>query len=161
MPQCLRKFVFSYLGPLVGTKSKKNMHLVNTSRKNNSKKSRTNGNCELKTMKLIQNETVPDTELNDCEQNRVKETHILHDHEHADFDEHGDQTPLYDPEAIEVNSMEWQRAAQILDRFVLLIAVILSVLTFGGIFIQAPRVREELLGTTQVSLEEKILLHNR
>lgn len=152
MPNCLRKLIFTYLGRIVGIKSKPYPPLPST-RKNNQKNG-PNGNCELKTMKLIQNETL-ESELNDS--NHIKETHILDDHETADFDRHGDENlDENDPDVMEANSVEWQKAARILDRFVLVVGVLLSVFTFGAIFIQAPRVRNGLLGTTVKSLEQSL-----
>ena len=40
------------------------------------------------------------------------------------------------------NSKDWQMAAHILDRVILVLAIFVSVVTFVALFVQAPRVRE-------------------
>lgn len=156
MPNCLRKLVFTYIGPLVGIKNKSS---VTESPRKGKNRNGSSNNFELKSLKLIQNENL-ENELNDCE-NNVRESHILDDREPTDRTDENRPILPNEVDEMESNSMEWQRAAQVLDRFILVIAVILSMLTFGAIFIQAPRVRQGLLGTTTKSLEEDFNLWSK
>lgn len=80
-------------------------------------------------------------------QSSIRETPILDDHvEHKQQGKY-----VFDPvdelrdheEMIRFNNhMDWQMAAKILDRVVLILGILISFATFLGIFLQAPRVRE-------------------
>ncbi|KAK3699895.1 hypothetical protein QZH41_016559, partial [Actinostola sp. cb2023] len=150
MPTCLRTIIFSYLGPIVRLRNKAQKFAPSSSKLNSNCST---GNCELKTLKLLQNESMTNDAINtDCDINHLRETSILDDRETTD--DHG-HDGSYDPQVIEANSIEWQRAARILDRFVLLVAIIICLCTFGAIFIQAPRVRAGLFGTSIITLEQQ------
>ena len=80
-------------------------------------------------------------------QSSIRETPILNDH--AEPKQQGKY--VFEPvselrdheEMIRFNNhMDWQMAAKILDRVVLILGILISFATFLAIFLQAPRVRE-------------------
>lgn len=80
-------------------------------------------------------------------QSSIRETPILDDH--VELKQQGKY--VFDPvdelrdheEVMRIkNHMDWQMAAKILDRVVLILGILISFGTFLGIFLQAPRVRE-------------------
>ena len=80
-------------------------------------------------------------------QSSIRETPILDDH--VELKQQGKY--VFDPldelrdheEIMRIkNHMDWQMAAKILDRVVLILGILISFGTFLGIFLQAPRVRE-------------------
>lgn len=79
-------------------------------------------------------------------QNSVRETPILNDH--VDNKQQGKYIfepvdELQNEEMIKMNNhMDWQMAAKILDRVVIILGILISFATFLAIFLQAPRVRE-------------------
>jgi hypothetical protein len=169
MPSWLRKSIFSLLGPIVNLKKTKTQDKFlrrNTKRSDgnsNDKEHYVKGNCELKSLNLLQNDSVS----NECESrnecqcgknlNNIRETQILDDTDHNAGQEHRSRVEDHnDRENIDSNVIEWQQAARILDRFILLLAITVSVCTFAAIFIQAPRVKAQLFGHSIITIEEKL-----
>lgn len=116
--------------------------------------------CEMRKMSVI-NETK--CEANGCcsdagqppsliqrtrsrTQSSVRETPILNDH--VDHKQQGKYVfepvdEMHTEEMIRMNNhMDWQMAAKVLDRVVLILGILISFATFLAIFLQAPRVRE-------------------
>ena len=172
MPRWLNRLMFNVLGPLVrikyepiGTRGKtkrksrkgfiveENCDLTQLSENSYS------APCEMRKMSII-NETK--REGNGCcsdvgqpsllqrtrsrTQSSVQETPILNDH--VDHKQQGKYVfepvdELRNEEMIRMNNhTDWQMAAKILDRVVLILGILISFATFLGIFLQAPRVRE-------------------
>ena len=72
------------------------------------------------------------------------ETPLLSDREaNSHHHEHGILEPDHEKQDDELNKnrADWQMAAKILDRLVLVLGIVISIATFLAIFLQAPRVR--------------------
>lgn len=169
MPGWLKRLMFNILGPIVRIKytpqtSKKTRR---TSRKNlveenfdltSQSDASYSGPCELRKMNVV-NETVcegngrcgedfqplPIQRMRDRTRSSTRETPILNDHvvekqQGKYVFEQVDSSR--EAEELLNNNMDWQMAAKILDRVVLILGILISVATFLAIFLQAPRVRE-------------------
>lgn len=172
MPRYLRKLVFSFVGPIVGIKKHKNLSksekLLRRSHKRSNGKSKDNehfmkgNNCELKSLSLLQNDSIssvnePKNEFQRGKNhNNIRETHILAESDDNTADQK-DRRNDAEKELAEIYAKEWQEAARILDRLVLLVAIILCVCTFGAIFVQAPRVQENLFGEPAITEEQRLI----
>lgn len=170
MPRWLKRLMFNILGPLVRIKyepignTKKKKSRKSFIVKENCDLTQLSENpysapCEMRKMSII-NETK--CEENGCcsdvgqqsllqrtrsrTQSSVRETPILNDH--VDHKQQGKYVfepvdELHTEEMIKMNNhMDWQMAAKILDRVVLILGILISFATFLAIFLQAPRVRE-------------------
>lgn len=170
MPRWLKRLMFDILGPLVRIKyepigkTKKKKSRKSFIVKENCDLAQLSENsysapCEMRKMSII-NETK--CEGNGCcsdvgqpsllqrtrsrTQSIVRETPILNDH--MDHKQQGKYMfepvdELHTEEMIKMNNhMDWQMAAKILDRVVLILGILISFATFLAIFLQAPRVRE-------------------
>ena len=169
MPKWLKRLMFNVLGPLVRIKYKSIGKTKRKSRKSfiveencdltQLSENSYSGPCEMRKMSII-NETKCDG--NGCcsdvsqssllqrtrskTQSSVRETPILN--EHVDHKQQGKYVfepvdELHTDEMIRINNhMDWQMAAKILDRVVLILGILISFATFLVIFFQAPRVRE-------------------
>ena len=171
MPRWLKRLMFNVLGPLVRIKYEPLGKTNRKSRKRKSfiveencdlvqlSENSYSGPCEMRKMSII-NETK--CEGNGCcsdvsqpsllqrtrsrTQGSVRETPILNDH--VDHKQQGKYVfepvdELHTDETTRMNNhMDWQMAAKILDRVVLILGILISFATFLAIFLQAPRVRE-------------------
>lgn len=171
MPSWLKRLMFNVLGPLVSIKYEPIGKTNRKSRKRKNfivqencdlaqlSENSYSGPCEMRKMSII-NETK--CEGNGCcsdagqpsllqrtrsrTQGSIRETPILNDH--VDHKQQGKYVfepmdELHTDETIRVNNhMDWQMAAKILDRVVLILGILISFATFLAIFLQAPRVRE-------------------
>ena len=74
--------------------------------------------------------------------NRIGETDPLIDRETLLFNHPVTESENSEAGEMAKNSKDWQMAAHILDRVILVLAIFVSVVTFVALFVQAPRVRE-------------------
>lgn len=169
MPNWMKTFMFRILRPLVRIKYKSQP--TNKFKRNSCKQflieencelSEITGNpysgpCEVRKMTTINeasceengscNEVqqhVPLQRTRSRRQNSIHETPILNDHagnHHQGKYIFGADDELRENELTN-NHTDWQTAAKILDRVVLILGILISVATFLAIFLQAPRVRE-------------------
>lgn len=165
MPNWLKAVMFRVLGPIV--RIKYNYKLTNKSKRKckrfliqeNCELSENTGNsfsgpCELRKMSTINSDE--NGSCNEIEQrlpihrtrsktrSSICETPILNDHlcnHHEKKYVLGADKESCDDELVN-NHTDWQTAAKILDRVVLILGILISVATFLAIFLQAPRVRE-------------------
>lgn len=162
MPKWLKRIMFSVLGPMVrikyvpsNTKSRKHLIVEENCELTQNSESPYSAPIEMRTMNIL-NETL--CEGNGCcnqdgqpspiqrtrsRKRSIRETPILNDHVDKQQGKY-----LFDPvdelgddETIN-NNKDWQMAAKILDRVVLILGILISFATFLCIFLQAPRVRE-------------------
>ncbi|XP_001641798.2 neuronal acetylcholine receptor subunit alpha-7 isoform X2 [Nematostella vectensis] len=161
MPFWIQKIVFNILGPIARIRHQPKSAQTDDSLlgkganyEENSKDGVAfiKGNCELKALSLLRNDSnvsneVPNSgECQVCKHlSNLRETQVLDDKEdggHTGFhygdDDENDGQHIY--------GKDWQMAAKILDRCTLIVAVIVSVCTFGAIFLQAPRIQAMFLG---------------
>ena len=73
---------------------------------------------------------------------RIYETAPLKDKEPILFNHPVTESENSEAGEMAKNSKDWQMAAHILDRVILVLAIFVSVVTFVALFVQAPRVRE-------------------
>lgn len=169
MPNWLKPFMFSILGPLVRIKYK--YHPTSKTKRKSRKEflieenrelseisgSSYSGPCEVRKMSIINEANCEENgSCNEVEQRvsvqrmrsrtqgSIHETPILNDHR-ANHRQ-GKYVFESDDETRDLemtnNHKDWQMAAKILDRVVLVLGILISVATFLAIFLQAPRVRE-------------------
>ncbi|XP_031569941.1 neuronal acetylcholine receptor subunit alpha-10-like [Actinia tenebrosa] len=176
MPNYLRKLIFSFAGPIVGMKKYKDLarseKLLRRGQErangtsNDNEHFKKGNNCELKSLSLLQNDLIacekePRNEFQRGKNHSsIRETHILEDSEDnsADQEDKGDNV---EKELADIYAKEWQEAARILDRLVLLVAIVVCICTFAAIFIQAPRVQEHLFGDPAITEEQRLLLRRK
>ena len=170
MPSWMKTLMFRVLGPLVRIKYKP-QQITNKFKRRSCKQflieencelSEITGNsysgpCEVRKMNIISEgsceengscnevqQRLPIQRTRSRTQNSIHETPVLNDHvgnHHQGKYIFGTDDESRDDELTN-NHTDWQTAAKILDRVVLILGIVISVATFLAIFLQAPRVRE-------------------
>ena len=169
MPNWLKTLMFRVLAPLVRItykyqptnkfkrKSRKQFLIEENCELSDMSGNTYSGPCEVRKMSII-NETdceenggcnevdqrVPIQRMRSRTQSSIRETPILNDH--VVCNHQGKYVFPIDDESRDDqlinNHTDWQMAAKILDRVVLILGILISVATFLAIFLEAPRVRE-------------------
>ena len=156
MPAWFRKIIFGCFGKLVMIKGHRSAQYnpVSIQLKELPQRKVLYNGCacgkfpESKSFSVIKNEKVTSGEehhitrnlVGECKcENSTKETAILNNQEE-------DLIPndVKSTDDIEHNAKEWQSAAKILDRVVLVVGLLVSIVSVTAIFLQAPRVLEML-----------------